>query len=287
MRYDGCMQRRGRRSGWIVRIVAIAGLTAALAAWQQRDELLRAWLERRLNRAAPESLAGSIRIGRARLTRELRLALDDARATIRASERRIPLRIDHLESLAPVTALLHDQPFPMTFEGIRIDGSRRAGITGIAQFRRGPPWQLEAQARVVRIGLEELTWLSPAYLDGSTGELSGELALRLGEATEPYAELILSGGSEGGRLRARLFDLLVPYLPSGKELRRIASDTGLVTYREASLQLKLAQSDAMRIVLHIRVPEYNLELNLNVDVRVDERRVLGQLTDLLGLIRSR
>ncbi len=88
-------------------------------------------------------------------------------------------------------------------------------------------------------------------------------------------------------MRARLFDLLVPYLPSGKELQRIASETGLVTYKDASLQLKLAQSDAMRIVLHIGVPQYNLELNLNVDVRVDERRVLGQLTDLLGLIKSR
>ena len=158
-------------------------------------------------------------------------------------------------------------------------------MRGLVQISQRPHWRLELQANLAQLGLEELEWISPSYLAGSTGEVTGDVTLRVGDVEEPYLATALAIEEPGGLLQARFFDLLAPYLPAINELRRHAAKHALVAFRDARVKASLPATDRLEIFLHISVPEYNLDLNARLEIHVDERDILKQCVRLIGLVR--
>lgn len=90
----------------------------------------------------------------------------------------------------------------------------------------------------------------------------------------------------GGRLQARFFDLLIPYLPAAQRaVLETISGTKTVRYQKADIQLERSGPEAVKALLRIQVPDYNLKLNLNVTIRVESEDVFLQLAELFGLIK--
>ncbi len=247
-------------------------------------QLLRLSLEHALNRETEPLFHGSIRLRDARIDSSLRLQINHIHADLTTAGGRVPLVVDHVRSQQSVIRSLLERRLTLIFDGARFEQSPLRGVTGVAELRRNPNWRLELQVGIQGIGLQDLERFSPEYLTGSTGTMTGDLGLRYGAREDTFLSLDLRIAEPGGLVPSRFLQLLVPYLPNASEIRKLSSKTALVGYHTASLQLFLPQSDQLKVLMQMAIPEYNLQLNLNVEVRVDERNILLQLAHLLGLL---
>ena len=101
---------------------------------------------------------------------------------------------------------------------------------------------------------------------------------------EQEFDLLVNVAPPGGRLQARFFDILLPYLPTAdKEALAKIRQAETVDYKEANAIVKLDGKDSLKILLNIRVPEYNLNLNLNLTVHVEDNEAFFQLAHVMGI----
>ena len=262
-------------------------MLALLAAWPQRQEILRRALEIAVNRSAGEFFEGPVRLKSAALKRNWRLSVTGFEGRLKTRKEPVPMEINRIESLDPLTYYLFGAPVRFAFEGVRPAKSPYRGLEGVAWTSLGPNGTFELEGHVREMGLEDIEWINPENLHGSTGKMAGMIRVKAGAHTAPYFSLDLQVGEPGGTVKAQFFDLLVPFLPQYEaiaRLRALSAENRLVRYRSAQVQAALAGPGKMKVFLHILIPDYNLNLNLNLEVRIDEENAFLKLAQIMGLV---
>lgn len=274
--------------GWGLIFLVAAG-SAFLLILRFHAALERRLLESVLNQNTKKFFAGSIRVGEARLDRRLKIHIEHLRGRLLSGTGPVALEIQSIESQGPVTDFFLKQGLVLVFKGFRPGQSQHGGIQGTSHLRGGREGFIDLRAEVDGLDLHEIEWLNPENLSGATGELRGEMTFRSDTKGEVSYSARLQVEEPGGHVQTRFFDLLKPYLPQQLETREkidhLLATGGVVGFREASLQADWAESDRMKVFLHITVPDYNLVLNLNLEIRVDEKNAFMQLTQLMGLLK--
>ncbi len=267
--------------------LAVAGVCGAVAVrrgWSH--EWLRLTVERIANQRLAAQFHGTIRLGDAHLEPGWRLVVRDVRATLTRGEISTPLAVDMLACYEPVAHFVTGQPMAIRFDGLRPAAAARRGLHGLVHLTRKPHTRCEIVAVVDELNLEDLEWAAPAYFAGSTGALEGWLSLRGGQGEEPYLALRLQVREPGGLLPGRALQVLTPYLPSAPTVRALASSNRLVGFRDARMELHPPQNNRLTAFLHLNIPEYNVNVNLTVELRVDAENIVTELLKLWGLFRA-
>ena len=57
-----------------------------------------------------------------------------------------------------------------------------------------------------------------------------------------------------------------------------------VGYQSADLRATLASADTLKVFLHLLIPDYNLDLNLNLEIHIDKDNAFPELARLMGLL---
>ena len=279
--------KRTHTALWI--LVALF-LATWVAAFSFRNELGRRSLETLLNLENKEIFAGSLRLETFQIHPNLRIQMGPLRGGIKQQAETVPFEITEIVSEGPITHYFSPEGLKLNFKGLRLGDSTRSGIRGTTQIRGGKESFLDLRAEVESVGLEELARFNPENLSGSIGEVKGEVTFRQDAAGNIRLSAKLKVEAPGGVLPSRFFEPLLPYLPQfaiRRDVRKLIGVRGLVHYRDALLEIHSVESDRVKLFLHVMVPEYNLDLNLNLEIRVDEKNALPELAALFGLLQTK
>jgi hypothetical protein len=262
-------------------------LMTAFEGYTNRNEIVRWTAQSLLNHSTREFFENSARIKHAFLTHDLRLSLSELSAKLKTKNAPIPVEMARIESRDSLFNLLIGKTVRFDFTGVRPVRSQYRGLEGTAVFKAGSHWSFELESHVREMGLEDIEWVNPENLHGSTGKMIGLLRIKAAFDADPSFQLELGVKEPGGIIQAQFFDLLVPFLPqyeSIEKIRSLSKESRLVGYQNARFQLDLSKSDKMKGFLHILIKEYNLDLNVNLEIRMDEKNAFLKLAQLLGLI---
>ena len=276
-----------KKSALFVLIPAIALLGAVLWLLPRAPKLERDLLERLANQATREFFSDSVRIEKVSLDRHLKIHFGKITGKLKTRQSPVPLEIASLQSEDTLVALIRQKPVRFTFTGMRPQGSSRPGISGTFRVQTGTAGFMECSADFGKTDLEDWQWLDPHNLSGATGAMKGSLTFRQAFGKEPEFDLALEAPQPGGNIQAKFFDLFLPYLPTNaqkEKVKKVVAETRSVRYDRASLKVSLPQSDRMKILLEIFVPAYNLILNLNANLRTDQKGGFSQIAQIMGLI---
>lgn len=272
----------------LVKLTALLVGTAALVLFFVKAPALeRVLVERLLNSASQDLFHGSLQIQKAGLDRRLRIHLEGLSGNLRSRGGEVPLLVQTVRSRDSLLGLLIQKPVRFDFAGVKPSRSLNAGLRGEAVLQTGKQGRFELKASIERMDLGDLEWMDPRNLKGASGRLTGDLVLRTDSSGRSDFELKAKVEAPGGRIPSHLFDLLLPYLPERSvidQVRALQTRQKIVGYKEAALHMNLAASDQMKVFLHILIPEYTMDLNLNMEIRLDEKNAFGQLSQILGLI---
>jgi len=249
--------------------------------------LERDLVERLANNASKEYFADSVRIEKVSLDRHFKIHLTGITGKLKTRQSPVPLEIRSVKSQDSLFLLITQKPVRFIFEGLRPQGSSRAGISGTSLIQTGKTGGFECSADFGKADLEDLQWLDPQNLGGATGAMKGSLTFRQTFGQEPVFSMDLEAPPPGGNIQARFFDLFLPYLPASlhkDKVLKISESQELIRYDRAALKVSLLQSDNMKILLQIFIPAYNLKLTMNTTVRTDEKAAFSQIARIMGLI---
>lgn len=268
-------------------LASILFLTAVFLTLRPRlPEWERQFLEWAANKAAYEYFEGSLRLEKAGVDRHMKLSVTNIRAQLKTREGSVPFQIESLISEEPLTHFARNLPVRFRFQGLRTAASQYEGAEGLLTVLGGKDGYVDFRSEVKSLGLEDLTWLNPDNLEGSTGRMTGHMTFRSDARQDPALGMELLIQEPGGRIQAQFFDLLLPYLPEFKnvdKIKTLASQKSLVKYKNAALIVTLKESDKMKVFLHIMIPDYNISLNLNLEIRTDKKNAFMEIAQLLGL----
>lgn len=275
-----------KKFSFILLFLVLAAAGAFRAMLPHLPEWERKLLEWGANKAAYEYFEGSLRLEKAGVNRQMKLIVTNIRAELKTNEGKVPFQIENLVSEEPLTHFLRNRPVTFRFTGLRTAASQYTGAEGFLTVLGGKDGYVDFRSEVKELGLEDLTWLNPDNLEGSTGRMTGHLTFRSDARQDPALGMELLIQEPGGRIQAQFFDLLLPYLPQFKnvdKIKTLASQKSLVNYKNAALIVTLKESDKMKVFLHIMIPDYNISLNLNLEIRTDKKNAFMEIAQLLGL----
>lgn len=270
---------------WLSMLAAVVGLV--LWVTPRLPEIERNLLERRLNQVSQEFFAGSIRIQGVTLNRQLRARITELSGKLQTRQGPVPLEIRFIESLDPLSYFLEKKPIRFIFEGFRPEKSTRSGVSGTFTIDASSASNFEFTADFGSSDLEDWQWLDPQNLTGATGATKGSLTFRQAAGKDPEFHIDIESPQPGGNIQAKFFDLFLPYLPVSTQKEKVRDMTQkeqLIRYQKGSLKVDLLQSDRMKILLQIFIPDYNLKLTLNADLRTDRKDAFSQIARIMGLI---
>ena len=277
-----------KRISFSLAVLAILCLGAAFALGFYK-ELGRWVLGSALNRAGKEFFGDSLQIAEVSVDRNLRIRLRRLRGEFQSQAGPVPIAARSIESSGPLFRAFSKEGLALRFDGIAPENSDHQGISGLARLRFGRKWSLGLEADIQSLDLGEIDWLSPENLSGSRGEMRGEIYLETDSDGKILLRARISIQEPGGRLPARFFEALTPYLPqlaTRERVQEISKGGGWVGFRDAALTADLAEPDKMKVFLHILVPDYNLDLNVNLEIRLDEKNAFSRLFQLMGLMKG-
>ena len=248
-------------------VITLVGLTLGLALFSFP------LLELALNRSTQTLFDRTLHLGKSEWKKNLGIRFTDVQVHFQAPTESVPIQIHLLESQNSILHLFSHQGAQFKFKGFQIVGSKKSGIEGTLRIGGGKKSFFELDATVKGIDLQELTWINPPRLEGSQGEIKGRIKIRqeTGKPLLLVARLYVE--EPGGLLQSQLFDLLKPYLPQvalNRKIRLIKVAGGLVGFRVAQLRAEKDEPDKMKIFLHLAVPDYNLDLNLKMQVHLSD-----------------
>ena len=278
----------GKKTLSIVFLTLLA-TTLGMAFWAlpKLPDLERNILEQLANRASRQYFDDSLRIHKATLDRHFKLHIERITGRLKTRQGSVPLEIRSLDSQDPLFLFIIQKPVRFIFEGIRPQGSSRDGISGTSVIQSGPTSRFEFIADFSKTALDDWQWLDSQNLGGATGAIKGNLTFRQVSGRGPEFIMDLEAPSPGGSIQARFFDLFLPYLPASLQKERVQKITQtqkLIHYDRAALKIGLPQSDHMKILLQIFIPDYNLRLTLNVAIKADQKDAFSQIARIMGLI---
>lgn len=266
-------------------------LLVLLAGWflyQNRDSLLKKSSECLVNQATKEIFTGSLRIGEVKLHSGFQIELQDIRGQITAKSGAVNLFLNQIWSQDSLLNLLLKKPVRFSFSGLDFLPNSEKGIQGEIILTPGKEPVFEIRGTVDGLDLHHLIWLDPVNLTGSTGILKGNYLIKTrGEALLDCG-LDLKIQEPGGRIQSKFFDILRSYLPqlkSQEALNQISLLQGIVPYQNAAFQAQIDGPNQMKVLLHILVQDYNLDLRLNLAIRIDQKNAFLQLAQIAGLVQ--
>jgi hypothetical protein len=245
-------------------------------------------IESILNHSTQEIFANTIKIQHVELDSKLRLFIRGLTGMLKTEDGPEAIQVDAIQSTNSLLCIFAPQGVQFKFSGARPVNASEASIDGAFVSRVGADGFSELTANIRELDLKTIQWVNPDNLAGSTGKMQGVLQLRNKANGESYFSLQLEVKQPGGNLQARFFNLILPYLPQAavqQQIREIKSNLKLVPYSDAVLKAEQVAPDRMKVFLHIGIPVYNLALNLNIDVRLDEENAFNQLAQVAGLIK--
>lgn len=282
------------RSARQKRILTAAVLLALAAGFfymfHARTFLLRSAAEAVITAGSREFLEGPVRLKRVSVDRRARIAVEELEGNLKTKKEPVPVKVNRIVSENSLLNYLFGKPVRYRFEGARPASSRYRGLEGLAVSQLGKSGVFELSASIREMDLGDITWMNPENLRGSSGRMVGSLFVRVGPEITPVFRMELTVHEPGGKLQAQFFDILVPLLPQYEaigKLRALAGSLRLVGYSNAEVRAELAENDRLKIFFHILIPDYNLNLNVNLEVRTDEKNAFFKLAQILGLIEVR
>lgn len=253
------------------------------------QEISRRALEYSLNRSTKSIFNGSLKIGKVSFDSRLRIYIEKIEANLKTEKGKIPVVIRSISSKEPITNFLIKGSLLFDFTGAGFANSKFEGIYGT--FRFGGIWKrvFDLNAVVGGLDLGEIAWTNPENLNGSSGKITGEVSIKIEGGRETQFNSKLEIKEPGGVIGSRFLGFLAPYLPQSvnrENLRQLALRGGLVKYRGARLGADLMGSDKVKLFLFIAIPDYNLHLNTNIEVRVDQKNAFSEISQILGIIKK-
>lgn len=274
------------------RFSAFASLCAILLAASAvhfHGFFLRSLLEFQINRDNREIFCGSIKIPKAEFTPGLGIRIEGLRGGIKTDTGFVPFQIPLVFSENRVTDLFSSQGLLLRFEKFQFKALRDRGVGGTLRLKSGRLWSSELEAEVKSLDLEEFEWLNPENLSGATGELRGRFILKTGADRDPELLLELKVEEPGGTLPSKAFSPLLAYLPESLQreyVRELTSDSGLIRYSSGVFRVDLSRADRMKLFLHMAIPDYNLDINLNLEIRVEEADTFSKIVQLMAHVKG-
>jgi len=260
-------------------------LLLGVALWQVRNPLLEWGLEESLNRSQSSLFHGTLDFKGVELTRDLKLNIATIQGDWHTPDAKFPFILESVRLQNPLTHFLRGIPAHATFQ-LRRQGSQHPGLQGQAIFSNDEDATFTLEADFLGVGLDDMAVLDPEHLKGASGIMTGDLYLKGSRKGQEVFRLKLNVVPPGGKVQARFFDILLPYLPATeKAVLEAIRATKTVNYRQANLTVELTGPETVNVLLQIQVPDYNLNLNLNVKVRVEEADAFSQLAEVMGLIK--
>jgi len=218
---------------------------------------------------------------------DLRFRINGLNADLQTANGPLPIEVDLIYSQNSLTDLLYGAPLHVQFSGARVTGSNYPGMQGDAFLHASQDKPFTLTAEVEGIGLEDLIIFNPDSLKGSSGKMIGSISLSAHEKNRSTLSLKLDVDKPGGTLQARFFDLLLPYLPQlkdDKRLRGLAAQNEILRYDNAHIVMEWMKPTEIKVFLHILIKQYNIDLNLNLTIRMDRESSFIELGELLGFI---
>lgn len=256
-----------------------------------REAALKSVFEYAFNATAEEPVErGSVKIDRAWIGRRFDVHLAGIRMDLTTEKGRVPIEIGRIDSDKSVAAVFTEQGLPFRVQNLKFPNSQYQGMRGWGVLRTGKNWFFKFSSNIDALGLEDIDWVDPENLNGSTGRIVGTISFGSDWTGGTNLHLETRVGQPGGRIQAKLFALLLPYLPQSPErmkLKTLSQTEELIDYQEAGLNAELVGKDRLKIVFRILIPEYNLNLNLNIEIRVDKENAFGEIAKLLGWVKVR
>lgn len=268
-------------------LILVLFLGAALASlWHYRNPLAEKGAEAWLSATQDLYFEDTLDLEGLEIDSGMRVTIRKITGSWQSPEGPFPFILENLRIADPVTFFLTGKPVHITFERFAPAGSNHPGVSGKAVLYNDEAGTLELEADFLGLYLEELTALNPESLEGSSGRLTGTLSMKALAEGSQELRISLKVTPPGGKLQARFFEILVPYLPAGqKAILEKINNAKTVDYKEADIEVNLGGPETVNLVLHILVPDYNLNLNLNVALRVESQEMFFQLANVFGLIR--
>lgn len=258
----------------------------SLPSW---PEIQRRAAESLLNTVLRDYFAGTLQVEQARIDRNLHLHLAGLKGELVTRERPVAIQLQRIDSQDPLYRMLFLKPVSFDFQGLKPASSLLPGVSGRATATPGWKWAFELRADVERLGLEDIIWVNPDSLAGSSGQMQGWLEVKTDYTGHSEFTMELKVPEPGGSLQARFFEAVTPYLPkqaAGKKVSSLAQTHETIGYKHASLTAQLENDDQVKMLLRILVPDYNLNLNLNLLIKVDEKNAFSKLFELMGILQG-
>lgn len=270
----------------IILLLLILGGVGLAALWLNRNEILQPRLEQWLNQTQSSYFQNTLQIEGFDLKKDLGVSIAKIRGTWQMGQGGFPFEINDVTIKDPVTNFIFKKPVEITFEQFRPQTSTYLGMKGKLILANNKDGTFELETAFEELYLEELTNFNPKVLRGSSGKVVGTFYLKSQKSGQQQIKLRLSVSPPGGRVQARFFDVLLPYLPVADKATlakiRVAET---VTYKLANVAAELESKNSLKLLLNIQVPEYNFNLNLNLTLRVEDDKAFIQLAQLLGLAK--
>lgn len=261
-------------------------MMSALLVWHFRNLLVEKAVEIWLNQTQSNLFNGSIDVEGVQLQGDGRLSISRIQGDWQAPEGPFRIEINQIEFLDSLLTIIRHAPMSVRFGPLRPGAWETEGVHGNAVIRNDVEGAVEIHAEFLGLPLESVIPLDPEHLQGATGQLTGTCQIKTNNKGTESFQLRLNVIPPGGRLQARFFDVLIPYIPAAqKSVIQKISASQTVGYREAKIDIERTGPESVKVLLHILVPDYNLNLNLNLTLRVESQDVFLQLAELFGLIK--
>jgi len=257
------------RKGILIFGISLLAVSIGLALFL-RPPMTRKLLEFGLNQASRELFAGTLRLEKVEWRSGPGIDLKNLHGQLQMPSGPVPLEVRSVESRGSLLDFFSRSGLRLNFEGAHPLGSPREGLAGAVWIRGGRNGFFELRSEARSVDLEDLVWVNPENLKGSQGEIKGEIAIRQNATGDLRIRGKLRIAEPGGKLPARFFDLIKPYLPvavTSAKIKTIQAAGGLVGFRVARLEMEMENPEVMKLFLQLAVPDYNLDLHLKMEIR--------------------
>lgn len=267
-------------------IVLLAFLLLFSAIYIKRREI-QCWLfEKSLSTGTREFFEGPVRLKDGYIDKDFKMHLSEMKATLKNENGPAPLEIRDVTSQSPVFDYFSPQGTVLHFDGVKPQGSQSKGISGRAELKSEGGGHFKLDAKIEELDLSEIEWANPENLKGSKGAFTGSITSD-GKFTEnPQFKMILT--SKDGLVQAKFFSVLLPYLPAlptKDKMAALSAKGAVVPFKDAAVRVEMTEPEKLKIFLHILIPDYNVALNINFEIRLEEAVTFSQLARTMGLIK--
>lgn len=267
----------------LVFVVFALGLSAL---YIKRREAERWLFEKALSTGTREFFEGPVRLKGGYIDRGLKMHLTDVQATLKSKEGPAPLELEGIHSQASLLDYFSPKGTKIDFQGLKPQGSASKGISGRAELKSEGGGHFHLEAKIEALDLSEIEWINEDNLKGSKGLLTGTITSDGKYTEEPHFQVILA--SKDGLVQAKFFSVLLPYLPAlptKDKMIQLSQAGAVLPFKDAAIRMEMKEPGKLKIFLHVLIPDYNVSLNINFEIRLEDTVSFTQLARTLGLLK--